>query len=150
MALSGEAIAESVTTNQAGHGELFMSGQQVIMTPMANFRKQRAERKRFRMRAMGKVSQRVQAAKRMERVTPEYLRELEEIEIQNFPRREGDALGCLQWTDFRTGKVRRWTVRIGDRIDRVTLHAPDGRKTASHGWTWVMDHLRGFLCGSKA
>jgi hypothetical protein len=41
-------------------------------------------------------------------------------------------------------------VRIGDRADRVTLHAPDGRSTKSHGWAWVMDHLRGFLCGSKA
>ena len=81
---------------------------------------------------------------------PERIRELEEIEIQNMPRKQGDALGCLQWHDFRTGKVRRWTVRIGDRADRVTLHAPDGRSTKSHGWAWVMDHLRGFLCGSKA
>ncbi len=74
---------------------------------------------------------------------------LAEIEVENLPRRQGDALGCLQWTDFRTGKVRRWTVRIGDRADRVTLHSPDGRNTSSHGWTWIMNHLRGFLSGSK-
>jgi hypothetical protein len=80
---------------------------------------------------------------------PARIRELEEIEIQNLPRRQGDQLGCLQWTDFRTGKVRRWTVRIGNRIDRVTLEAPGGKRTGSHGWTWVMDHLRGYLCGNK-
>jgi hypothetical protein len=96
---------------------------------------------------MGKASQRVQAERRMASVDH---RALAEIEIANLPRRQGDALGCLQWTDFRTGKVRRWTVRIGDRIDRVVMCAPDGRTTGSHGWTWVMAHLRGFLCGSKA
>lgn len=80
---------------------------------------------------------------------PERLREIAEIEAQNLPRKQGDPLGCLQWTDFRSGKVRRWTVRIGDRIDRVTLHAPGGKQTPSHGWTWVMDHLRGFLAGTK-
>ena len=77
------------------------------------------------------------------------LREIEEWNVINLPRKQGDALGCLQWTDFRTGKVRRWTIKIGDRIDRVTMHAADGRGTGSHGWTWVMDHLRGFLAGSK-
>ncbi len=65
---------------------------------------------------------------------PERIREIEEIETQNLPRRQGDALGALQWTDFRTGKVRRWIVRIGDRADRITLHSPDGRATGSHGW----------------
>jgi hypothetical protein len=80
---------------------------------------------------------------------PARLREIAEAEIENLPRNQGDALGCLQWTDFRTGRVRRWVIRIGDRADRVTLESTDGRKTASHGWTWVMDHLRGFLAGRK-
>jgi len=80
---------------------------------------------------------------------PDRIREMKEIEVQNLPRRRGDALGCLQWTDFRTGKVRRWVIRIGDRSDRVTMHTPDGKCTLSHGWTWVMDHLRGYLCGRK-
>lgn len=79
----------------------------------------------------------------------ERIRQIAEYDVWNLPRKQGDALGCLQWHDFRTGKVRRWTVRIGDRVDRVTLHSPDGRKTRSHGWTWVMDHLRGFLAGTK-
>jgi hypothetical protein len=77
------------------------------------------------------------------------MREMEEIEVLNLPLKKGDAIGCLQWRDFRTGRVRRWVVRIGDRSDRVTLECPSGKATASHGWTWVMDHLRGFLCGSK-
>lgn len=80
---------------------------------------------------------------------PDRIRELAEIAAINLPRRQGDALGCLQWTDFRSGKVRRWTVRIGDRADRITLEAPDGRRTRSHGWTWVLDHLRGYLCGGR-
>ena len=81
---------------------------------------------------------------------PDRIREMQEIEIQNMPRRQGDALGALQWHDFRSGRVHRWTVCIGDRADRITLRHPDGRATGSHGWTWVMDHLRGFLCGRKA
>jgi hypothetical protein len=80
---------------------------------------------------------------------PALIQAMKEIEIENLPRRRGDALGCLQWTCFRSGRVRRWVVRIGDRADRVTIHAPDGRGTPSHGWTWVMDHLRGFLAGTK-
>ena len=78
----------------------------------------------------------------------ERIHEMQEIETLNFPRKQGDVLGFLQWTDFRTGKIRRWTVRIGDRIDRVTLEM-GGKKTASHGWTWALDHLRGFLSGTK-
>ena len=100
------------------------------------------------MSAMGKASQRVQQAARMERMADRIL-ELAEYDVWNLPRKQGDALGSLQWTDFRTGKVRRWTVRIGDRIDRITLHFPDGRKTRSSGWTWALNHLRGFLAGTK-
>ena len=97
---------------------------------------------------MGKASQRVQTARRMAYM-PERLREMAEWDVQNLPRKNGDALGCLEWRDFRTGKVRRWVVRIGDRADRITLESPDGRQTAAHGWTWAMDHLRGFLAGRK-
>jgi hypothetical protein len=100
------------------------------------------------MSAMGKASQRIQAAKR-ELGIAERTREIEEWHVQNLPRKTGDAIGCLQWTEFGTGKVRRWTVRIGDRIDRITLESPDGRKTGSHGWSWALDHLRGFLAGRK-
>ena len=79
----------------------------------------------------------------------ERVRELAEMEVENLPRAEGDALGCLAWTDFRTGRVRRWVVRIGARVDQVTVEDGAGRRTGSHGWTWVLDHLRGFLAGRK-
>ena len=115
---------------------------------MTSFRKQRAERKRLRFSAMGKASQRVQSERRMVDVQ-ELLREMAEWDVQNLPRKQGDALGRLQWTDFRTGKVRRWVVRIGDRSDRMTMESPDGRKTQSHGWTYLLNHLRGFLAGTK-
>ena len=115
---------------------------------MANFRKQRADRKRLRFSVMGKASQRIQAERRMTDAN-ERIRALREIEVENLPRKQGDALGCLQWTDFQTGKVRRWIIRIGDRIDRVTVESPGGKPTHSHGWTWVMDNLRGFLAGTK-
>jgi hypothetical protein len=97
---------------------------------------------------MGIASQRIQRERRMADL-PERLREMEEIAIQNLPRQAGDALGCLQWTDFQSGKVRRWIVRIGDRSDRVTVEAPGGKRTGSHGWTWMLNHLRGYLCGRK-
>lgn len=80
---------------------------------------------------------------------PDRIRELAEIETQNLPHNQGDSVGCLQWTDFRTGKVRRWIIRLGNRADRVTMESPDGRETSSHGWTWIMDNLRGYLCGRK-
>lgn len=97
-------------------------------------------------RKMGIASQLAQAERRMAQVDH---RALAEIEIENLPRRQGDALGCLQWTDFRTGKTRRWVVRIGDRADRITIESPGDKPTASHGWTWVMTMLRRRLvCGA--
>ena len=115
---------------------------------MTSYRKQRAARNRLSFSAMGKASQRVQSERRMVDA-PARLREMAERDTENLPRKQGDALGCLQWTDFHTGKVRRWTVRIGDRRDRITLESPDGRKTGSHGWTWALAHLRSYLCGTK-
>ena len=111
---------------------------------MTSYRKQRAVRKRLRFSAMGKASQRVQAERRMVDA-PARLREMEERDVQNMPRKAGDALGCLQWTDFRTGKVRRWTVRIGNRRDRITVEAPGDAPSKSHGWTWFLTQLRKHL-----
>tara|TARA_R110000868_G_scaffold51318_4_gene162890 strand:- start:1715 stop:2008 length:294 start_codon:yes stop_codon:yes gene_type:complete len=96
------------------------------------------------MSAMGKASQRIQAERRMADL-PDRLREMAEIEIQNLPRKQGDALGCIQWTDFRSGKVRRWIVRIGDRRDRITVKAPGEQPSKSHGWTWFLTQLRKHL-----
>jgi hypothetical protein len=95
-------------------------------------------------RKMGIASQKAQAARRIALLTADDL-----VDAMAIPR-PGDAVGCLQYHDFRTGRVRRWTVLRGDRLDRVVLRSPDGRKTRSHGWTWIMNHLRGFLAGRKA
>ncbi len=81
---------------------------------------------RRKIKALSERGKRMAAARwkldqeRRDAEMPERIREIKETEIQNLPRKQGDALGCLQWHDFRTGKVRRWTVRIGDRIDRVS------------------------------
>jgi len=91
---------------------------------------------------MGIASQKAQAERRMALIDH---RALAETEIENLPRRQGDALGCLQWTDFRTGKVRRWVVRIGDRVDRITVESPGGKPSPSHGWTWFLTQLRKHL-----
>lgn len=74
---------------------------------------------------------------------------LAELALQP-PVTEGTAIGVLEWRDLRSGEVRRWTVLRGDRVDRVVLRAAaDGRKTGSHGWTWILEHLRGYLAGTK-
>jgi len=111
---------------------------------MTSYRKQREARRRLRFSAMGKASQRVQSARRMEGVE-DRMREMAEIDTHNLPRKQGDALGCLQWTDYRTGKVRKWVVRIGDRSDRITVEAPGENPTSSHGWTWLLTKLRKHL-----
>jgi len=131
------------------------SAEQVIIQPLPridrmqnSYSRSKAKALSERMRARANVRWERERERR-EAEMPGRLRELAEIEIQNLPRRKGDVLGCLQWTDFRTGMVRRWIVRIGDRVDQVVIESPDGRRTSSHGWTWVMDHLRGYLAGRK-
>jgi hypothetical protein len=111
---------------------------------MTNFRQQRIRRNRLRFSEMGKASQRAQA-KRREEGLQERIRELAVIEAQNLPRNQGDPLGSFTWTDFRTGKVRKWIVRIGARRDQITIEAPHAKPSGSHGWTWILNHLRKHL-----
>jgi hypothetical protein len=79
---------------------------------------------------------------RIESEMPERIRELAMIDAENLPRKQGDMLGSLQWFDARTGKTRRWIIRIGDRIDRITVESPGTNPTQSHGWTWFFTELR--------
>jgi hypothetical protein len=79
---------------------------------------------------------------------PERTRELAMIEVENLPRNQGDMLGSLQWFDARTGKTRRWIIRIGDRADRITIESPGTNSTQSHGWTWFFTQLRGKILNS--
>jgi len=101
-----------------------------------------------RIKALSERGKRMAAARwkldraRRDVEMPDRIRELEEIEILNLPRNPCDAFGCLQWTDFRTGKVRRWVIRIGNRRDRITVEAPGHPPSKSHGWTWFLTQLR--------
>ena len=90
---------------------------------------------------MGLSSQAAQLARRQAN-QHERIAELAEIERANLPRNEGDMLGTLQWFDARTGQCRRWVVRIGDRIDRITVESPRTERSKSHGWTWFFTNIR--------
>jgi hypothetical protein len=50
---------------------------------------------------------------------------------------EGEYLGTLQWQDM-SGKVNRWTVRQGKRVDQIHV---DGMRE-DHGWDYVLTKLR--------
>ena len=80
---------------------------------------------------------------------PDRIREIAEIEAVNLPRRQGDAIGCLQWTDYRTGKITKRIIEIGSRRDQIVVRQPDGTRSRSHGWTWFLDHLRNAICQHK-
>lgn len=67
------------------------------------------------------------------------------IRSMNLPRKEGDLLGTLQWTEHSTGKVRRWHIRIGDRADRITFENSHGVTSKSCGWTAFLSKLRRHL-----
>jgi hypothetical protein len=104
-----------------------------------------------RIKALSERGKRMAAARwkkdreRIELEMPARIQQLAEWDVWNLPRKQGDALGCIQWHDFRTGKVRRWTVRIGDRTDRITVESPGEKPSASHGWTWFLTRLRKHL-----
>ena len=106
-----------------------------------------SKRKRLMIKALSERGKRMAAARwakdreRRDAEMPQRMAELKAIEIENLPRKQGDTIGILQWSDFASGKVRRWTIRIGDRRDRITV---DDQKQ-SHGWTWLLAKLRKHL-----
>ena len=93
------------------------------------------------MSAMGKSSQRVQAAARMACITPETLMEL----VANPPLSEGESLGSLTWHNHRTGQVTRWVLERGPRANNYRLRSPDGRKSKPHGMSWLMAKIRAVI-----
>ena len=90
------------------------------------------------------------AKDRMERDVgqAERMEEMRERKILNLPHKQGDVLGVMQWTCARSGKVRRWVIRMGDRVDRVTVESPGGARSGGHGWAWFLAKLRGHLVGA--
>ena len=52
----------------------------------------------------------------------------------------GQYVGTLQWSDA-TGKIRRWTLRRGNRSGRIMVDGVSHPKTV----TWLLDRLRRHL-----
>jgi len=104
--------------------------------------------KRLRINALREHGRRMAKARwsndraRRDAEMPERIAEIRQIETENLPRSAGDVLGTLQWADARTGKVRRWVVRIGDRADQITVEFPGEKRSDSHGWAWFLSGLR--------
>jgi hypothetical protein len=100
-------------------------------SPVYNPRKSRRQKtldKCFAMRA-------AKARKRKESPMPER-------PPQRLP--EGEYIGTLQWQDM-SGKVNRWTVRQGKRVDQIHV----GGMREDHGWDYVLAKLRAKLSKKK-
>lgn len=108
---------------------------------MRSFRKQQRESIRLRCSKMGLASQRVQRERRLADITPEVLMDL----AANPPYSEGDSLGSLTWHNHRTGRVTRWIVERGPRLNNYRLRSPDGRKSKPHGMAWMLDKIRAVI-----
>lgn len=105
---------------------------------MRSFRQQRKERMRLKFSRMGRESQRVQAERRMADITPEFLMDL----AANPPLHAGDCIGTLEWRNHLTGRLTRWAVLRGDRINNYQLRSPDGRASKPHGMAWILEKVR--------
>ena len=111
---------------------------------MPRFRHKPSRAYLLKMSASGKKSQAVQAARRAAAITPEMLMDM----LANPAPGAGDTVGAIQWTDFRAGKVTRWTVLRGNRVNNRQLRTPDGRTSKPHGWSWIMAKLRPIIIHS--
>ena len=80
---------------------------------------------------------------------PARLRELAEAAALHPQPAPGDATGALEYRDFRSGEIRRWTVLRGPRADQVQLRHHDGRTSPPCGWARVLDGLRPHLVSLK-
>ncbi len=90
---------------------------------------------------MGKRSQEVQRERRMADLGPDW-----ELEITANPYyREGDSLGSLTWHNHRSGRVTKWVVERGPRLNNYRLRSMDGRKSKPHGMAWMMEKIRAVI-----
>ena len=92
----------------------------------------------LKMSRLGKLSQAAQRAKRLASIDQVELAEL----LANPPPADGDAIGSLEWRDFRSGRIARWTVLRGSRRNNYRLRTPDGRKSKPHGLAWLLVKVR--------
>jgi hypothetical protein len=108
------------------------------MRTLPSFRNQLRERKRLHCSRMGKISQQRRREGREAAMTPEILRDLDSA--QRFG--PGAPIGSIEIRNFLTGKVTRWTLLGGDRLNNYALRTTDGRTSKPHGLTWIMDGIR--------
>jgi len=111
------------------------------MRTFRRFDRQRQERIRLRCSMMGKRSQEVQHERRMADLGPDW-----ELEITANPHyREGDSLGSLTWHNHRSGRITKWVVERGPRLNNYRLRAMDGRKSKPHGMAWMLEKIRAVI-----
>ena len=113
-----------------------------------SYNRKRARRLSERRRKMALARWKKDRERRMDGIE-ERRREMMIEAIENLPKVCGDPTHIFQIQNLATGKVDRWLIRRGDRVDRVTMENMKGKRTASHGWTWILNHLRGYLAGTK-
>lgn len=77
----------------------------------------------------------------MAEMTPETLMDI----AANPPYSEGDSLGSLTWHNHRTGRITRWIVERGPRLNNYRLRSPDGRKSKPHGMSWMIEKIRAVI-----
>lgn len=95
---------------------------------------------------MGKRSQAVQRARREAAISDDDLRLL----AADPPLLKGDVIGRIEFQDFRSGTIRRWSVCRGNRTNNYTLRSPDGRESKPHGMSWILERVRKVILGSAA
>lgn len=105
---------------------------------MTRFSRQRRRAMHLRMSALGKRSQAVQRERRMAAIDAEDLAAILTTPVMC----DGTPIGSFQWQDFRTGKIRRWTVLRGNRRNNYRLRTPDGRQSLAHGLAWCLAKVR--------
>ena len=105
---------------------------------MTRFSHQRRRAIHLKMSALGKKSQAAQRARRLAAIDPQDAADM----LANPPVSDGDAIGSLVWRDFRSGRIARWTVLRGNRINNYRLRSPDGRQSNPHGLAWLLAKVR--------
>lgn len=95
------------------------------------------------MRELGKRSKQVQQARRLAALAEE------SGEATTGSIGAGDAIGLLEFRDFRSGRITRWTECRGNRVNNFTLKTPDGRQSKPHGLAWLLAKVRPILLGKR-
>lgn len=75
--------------------------------------------------------------------------ERETAEALSPPIQMGDAIGMMEYRDFRNGRIYRWTVCRGDRTNNFSIRHPDGRQSKPHGMAWLLDRIRPVILGFR-